>query len=642
MKSFTAVRISALAAFAALSAACGTASDVGASGVPSAEVTPVPATFPEGIYAANYSGTVSGDGSPESPVKSINAAISLAQSRGLKDVYVVGGGFDGGYAEVVVLADGINLHGAVCLPAHPPLRTDVEACKTTINGGSPTMVGQGISGNTVVERFEILGTPGVQSGSTQTDYFDVPGVGCIGRGVMNAKLTACEPKLQDEFGRPMPQSSVAVAIATSESLFFRDVKIESAKGADGLPGIDGDQGDAGTVGLRGGNAGAGPTASGRGGRGAENPSCPEARGGNGGRGGRFHWDGRTWCKPKSTFDLTPICIQHDDTMGAPPAGYSPRLTMGMGFSAWSGEASVGATAGGRGKNFYWNTQKAAAGDDGINGGAGSDGTQGAGGLETIDLVTLVARSGEQGMTGFAGKGGGGGGGGAPATRLHAKRTSTSGSFSIFGVGGSGGSEHATETDAGETAGGGGGAGSAGGCGGSGGLGGQGGASSIAVYLVDAKLGLKTSTAQAGEGGRGGAGGNGGFGGEGGGATDGGDGRNTAGVGQSGSWNVGAEASFDGGSFFTFGTSSSSTEAWSPSEAGRGGRGGAGGKGGNGGVGGGGAGGASIAVMLKGMSTVIADDEDATLLVGTPGQGGGEGAAAGKTGLAETKYAISAQ
>ena len=91
MKSPTTVaRISALAAFAALSAACGTASDVGQSGTPAADVTPVPATFPEGIYAANHSGTVSGDGSPESPLKSINAAITMAQSRGLKDVFVVG------------------------------------------------------------------------------------------------------------------------------------------------------------------------------------------------------------------------------------------------------------------------------------------------------------------------------------------------------------------------------------------------------------------------------------------------------------------------------------------------------------------------------------------------------------------------
>lgn len=642
MKSPTVARISALAAFAALSAACGTASDVGSSGVPPTEVTPVPAAYPEGIYAANYSGTASGDGSPESPVKSINAAISLAQSRGLKDVFVVGGGLDGGYAEVVVLADGINLHGAVCLPNNPPLRTDVEACKTTINGGSPTMVGRGITSNTLVERFEILGTPGVQTGSAQTDYFDVPGVGCIGRGVMNAKLSACEPKLEDEFGRPMPQSSVGVAIATSESIFFRDVKIESAKGADGIDGIDGSMGTAGVAGMPGESAGTRRYHSGRGGRGGVNPACPEAAGGKGGRGGRFDWDGVTWCT-RNIFTGTITCSAFDDSMD--PDGLESvtartrKLEENKGYGGWIGEQSVLGTPAGAGHDWSFSKQKGGDGSNGSNGANGDAGLAGNGGDATVDLVTLVSRSGEQGAKGKAGAGGGGGGGGAPGTRTYAKSTNTQGGWSILSYGGASGSSGTSyETEVGETAGGAGSGGAAGGCGGEGGFGGQGGAASVALYLVDATVDFTTSTVQAGQGGKGGEGGLGGEGGVGGGVTNGGNGAYRTPMNATGSWSVNA-----GAASFIFGAASSAgITARSASQGGTGGRGGSGGEGGQGGVGGGGAGGATISVMLKGASFAIADSETTTFLVGTPGEGGGPEEAKGEAGAAAPKYTIAAQ
>lgn len=610
---------------------CGRASEVTQE---NAIPTQAPATFPEGIYVANFDGDDSQAGTPAAPVRSINEAIRRAAGENKKDVYVIGGDMNGGYTEVVVLREGVNLHGSVCMPAHPPLTIDRESCLTTISGGTPTLIAEGIRERTVVEDLAIQGNPGVQSGTDSGAYFEVPGVGCIGRGTMDAGLQPCTPA-PDAQGRSAPHAAMAVAIADSENVFFRNVAVESATAADGLRGEDGVGGEQGLTGNAGGNAGTRVWESGPGGAAVAPAACPEAAGGNGGRGGRFDWDGETW-----VHTLTKQTFQYDDTYGWPYYGYR-KLVPGTGHSGRSGASAFAATGGGTGKGFEPLAVLGSNGNDGTNGEKGAAGVPGIGGIASLDLSTLVAASGSDGKDGWAGHGGGGAGGGAPAVRTFLEYTNVSGksSWNVVLVGGSTGGSSETRYDAtlGATAAGGGGAGGSGGCGGRGAKGGQGGASSVAVYLVDSQVQFASSTLKSGQGGNGGHGGNGGPGGFGAAGMDGGDGAYLPKDGASGTTKVDASTGYG---FYEVSGGYNASFNWSKSESkgGRGGKGGNGGNGGNGGVGGGGAGGASIVLLLKGNSTASTID-GTELVAGEPGVGGGPEEAKGADGIAALRHAI---
>lgn len=161
-------RVIGVAAVLGVAAAvgCGKAPETDSTGAVPTDgtvATPIP-TFPEGVYVAAYDGVDTNDGSPLSPMRSINRAIDHATATGRTDIWIYGGAFNTGYPEVVVLRPGVNLHGSLCRDDQAPLVTDIAACGTSIVGGSPSLVAVDIHTNTLVENLEVLGLPGVQAG----------------------------------------------------------------------------------------------------------------------------------------------------------------------------------------------------------------------------------------------------------------------------------------------------------------------------------------------------------------------------------------------------------------------------------------------------------------------------------------------
>ena len=242
---------------------------------PTPASTATPAQFPAGIYVAGISGSDTNSGTATYPLRTINAAIKHAAASGVHDVWLFGGS-EGSYPEVVSLADGVNLHGSVCETASAPMVIDTANCSTTISGGSPSMVGYSIGkvATTLVENLSVVGQPPVQSGGSQTQqFFQVPGVGCVGRGAAPSNLfPSCTPA-PDAQGRPVPQSATAVVVDSSSALTFRSVNVSAADAANGLPGADGPAGGTGVNGGSGTNAGYLPYTSGVGGAPGVNPGC---------------------------------------------------------------------------------------------------------------------------------------------------------------------------------------------------------------------------------------------------------------------------------------------------------------------------------------------------------------------------------
>ena len=597
---------------------CGS-SGTKASGAPPS-VTQEP-TYPEGVFVAAYDGLDTNDGSPLKPLKSINAAIELARAQGKRDVWVYGGGFNGGYAEVVVLQPGVNVHGGICFNDLPPVVTDTENCRSAIVGGSPSLVAIDVSTPTLVENLEIVGLPGVQAGGPNSGFFEVDGIGCIGRGLANGRLPSCERPTDSE-GRMAPFSSVAAALSRSNGVYLQNVKLVAGDGASGL---DGAEGGAGANGLApasaGGSAGSQSYMAGAGAKARAPADCAEAKGGNGGQGGRFRWK-PDYAWSESGCATNPILC--------------PTFAFQNGF-AHGGNDGDDSFLGAGGRAYGPAFTGKQAGAVGTNGGNGPDGQAGDAGLHgslEIDLVTLVAGEGWRGDAGGSGHGGAGGSGGNPATRLlYSKSSGNSESdVTLEAVGGS--TDYAEteelEIEIGEKAGGGGGAGGSGGCGGEGGVGGQGGAASVGLYLVDSTVGFQVSSIETGMGGRGGKGGPGGAGGVGANGSGGGAGQYLGAEKVSGT----LTSSSTGGWFELSGTQSYSgsfEDGKSATRSGRGGAGGRGGNGGEGGAGGSGAGGSSIGVVAKGASTVTGLDQVTFVL--------GEAGAAGESEEAEAGLSV---
>jgi len=619
--------------FPVLSAACGGGVRTAQTGevptpTPAASIasptpTPTATANPEAsaIFVASLSGNDGNDGSRHSPLRTVAAAIRAAQARGFHDLYLFGGD-EGAFAEIVDVADGVNMHGSLCKDAND-LQPNHDECPTVISGGSPTFIAQGIRTATLVENVDLAGAPAVQNGAAAADtFFSVDGIGCVGRGNAPTRFTRCTPAADDQ-GRTVPQSAVGATVLDSSALTLRGVHVSAGNAADGLAGVGGTKGTDGAAGTSGG-AGALGYHSGVAGTAGVNAACPEANGGAGGAGGRWYWDGKTMLLGKNS--TTPQLV------------YTSVYSGDAGTAAVSADATNG--AGGLPGASDPLAQKGSAGKNGSNGVDGAAGTSGALGDLHVDPATLVAGNGAAGMRGHAGVGGGGGAGGAPASIELFSSSSSKESSGIYAVSYFGGTATSSTSatalhDVGETAGGAGAGGGAAGCGGFGGTGGQGGAASVALYVVNSQLSVLDSSIASGKGGNGGAGGVGGAGGLG----------KQGGVGGLGGFVQKGQVSgnySDGGNGSVFqvvsinaSTSVSDTQRNSPSEGGAGGAGGFGGKGGAGGNGGAGAGGATIGVLRVGGATAVNLSATTTVTVGQPGVALGTTTA----GLAAADYSL---
>ena len=390
--------------FPVLSAACGGGVRTAQTGevptpTPAASIasptpTPTATANPEAsaIFVASLSGNDGNDGSRHSPLRTVAAAIRAAQARGFHDLYLFGGD-EGAFAEIVDVADGVNMHGSLCKDAND-LQPNHDECPTVISGGSPTFIAQGIRTATLVENVDLAGAPAVQNGAAAADtFFSVDGIGCVGRGNAPTRFTRCTPAADDQ-GRTVPQSAVGATVLDSSALTLRGVHVSAGNAADGLAGVGGTKGTDGAAGTSGG-AGALGYHSGVAGTAGVNAACPEANGGAGGAGGRWYWDGKTMLLGKNS--TTPQLV------------YTSVYSGDAGTAAVSADATNG--AGGLPGASDPLAQKGSAGKNGSNGVDGAAGTSGALGDLHVDPATLVAGNGAAGMRGHAGVGGGGGAGG---------------------------------------------------------------------------------------------------------------------------------------------------------------------------------------------------------------------------------------
>ena len=529
-------------------------------------------------------------------MRSINKAIDHAKATAQTDVWIYGGGFNNGSPEVVVLRAGVNLHGSICFSGAAPIEADMAACRTSIVGGSPSLVAIDIHETTLVENLEVVGLPGVQAGGANEGFFEVAGIGCIGRGI-NSRLPSCTRPVDSE-GRMAPFSSVAVALAHSDKVFFRNVTAVAGDGASGLDGVEGTIGQSAIRPASALPAGDAPHKAGAGAVSVAPASCAEAIGGKGGQGGRFRW--------KMDFAWS----QSNCTGGSSnPIYCGAYYQTNLGHGGNEGDDSYLHAGGVTAANGFMGYEAGAQGRNGVSAPLAAPGDAGIFGIREVDLVTLSAGEGARGDAGYTGHGGAGGSGGNPATRTVYKKVSGSstsaGSLEILGIGGSTQGSSSTSTllsGVGELPGGGGGAGGAGGCGGKGGVGGQGGASSVGIYLVDSILGMENASVATGRGGSGGHGGAGGEGGVGASGSEGGTGLYVPSINV-----VGTLTQSSSGGFFSLSASNQTMASWTEgrtaARSGKGGSGGTGANGGKGGVGGAGAGGSSIAVVAKGESTI---------------------------------------
>ena len=394
----------------------------------------------DAVYVAK-SGSDSATGGKTAPLKTIAAAIAMAgRLQPTRSVFVQAGT----YSETITMSPGVDVYGGFDESwARNPSVT------TTIAGGSPAV------------RFEAITVP--------------------------TKLDAVSVTSSD--GVSFGDSSIGIAITSSQLIELHDVSVSpgiGAAGVDGSPGANGANGTNGTGGQPGcEDSGIGCS------------SCPRPVGGGGG---------------------TSACGRSGGRGG--DAGYG-----GSGGSA--GAPGAGPSAGGSGASA-----SRGVGSEGAFGSTGFPGPQGIGGAEvgTFSGTSYVPASGSNGVNGVNGNGGGGGGGGGGGT-------TNCDSYGSSGGGGGGGGCAGT---AGTAGGGGGGSfgvlavdsdvviksstvtASRGGNGGRGGLGGIGGTGG-----TGGPGGPYGGNAEQDDGGTGGAGGVGGFGGAGGSGGGGGGGPSAA-------------------------------------------------------------------------------------------------------------------
>lgn len=502
---------------AALFSGCGGSTGTDSSYDPP-EPTPTP-SWPDGIFVAPHTGSASGAGTASDPLDSINAALAKAAEAGLHDVWVIGGAMDEEVREVVVLREGIHLHGSVCPTA--PMKMDTVSCRTTIVDASPGLIAENVNALTIVENLKVVARDAVEPSTP----------------------------------------SVAAEIKSSNGVYLRSVELVAGLAGHGVDGVTGQPGVNGANGKI-------PQSSLAPGAPGTTAACPEARGGAGGRGGYFsdavtphgiagetsplggpggaggafvwYWQRANHASdaPAPADDATPGIAGAHGTRDVDPM----TLTAGSGAIGGRGRAGRGGGGGAGGaaataklydvqsngaetlwfvnhygyggysdgsKPFYLNMgeQRGGAGGGGGSGGCGGDGgTGGTGGASSIALVlrdSLVKieasrlAGGTGGNGGVGGEGGLGGNGGLRANGSNGGVTQPFRPGTFTNNVWSPNSTSANETDDGGASasiGGNGSDGANGRRGGIGGIGGHGtGGASIAIFSVSSSVAADPAT-----------------------------------------------------------------------------------------------------------------------------------------------------
>jgi hypothetical protein len=398
-------------------------------------------------------------GTPEKPVKTLAAAVALAQSLGKSQIYVS----KGTYPEAVQLASGMSYYGGF------------DAAKGwTRDINNLTQIGSGNPGVTCSGQTGIL-----------LDGFSLKGGNAQGTGA----------------------SAVAVLVDKCTGLELRSCTVQAGNGTAGTAGAGGSGGAAGNPGSSGkpgcGYEGAGCGNCGAPAVGVGGSSPCGANGGNGGASGG-HWQGGK-----------------AGAQGAVNGGTGGQGGNGAGVSGQNGGTGKSGAAGPSGSSASWAgsyqpggfaPSTAATGGNGGNGEGGGGG--GGGGGDTGGFCSYYGGSGGGGggggCGGTGGKGGTGGGGSfglyvvdsqlkLVKTKVFAGMGGSGGAGGPGGSGGpgangsSGGGASGVDDDA---AGGSGGPGTGGGKGGAG-EGGPGGPAIAAVCVGESELTAETSTLSAG-------------------------------------------------------------------------------------------------------------------------------------------------
>jgi hypothetical protein len=360
------------------------------------------------IFVAT-TGSDLGDGSMQKPLRSITAALVMAQSQKTKTQILVGVG-DYQETKTLNLIDGVGVYGGYD-PTNKWSRTTSNK-PTTIAGATLAMMARGFKLPTGLGRITINAADGAQ---------------------------------------PSESSFALVAVDVSQMTVDDNCVLQAGKGAVGPKGDDGAVGGDGSAGTIGGNGAVdNQSAPGLGGPPGENKACPDANGGTGGvggsdpnfsggkggtsAGGTLGGPGGTNASCSGTDGTKGDTGANDGTAGTDGAGgaavgtFDPQTFIYTAANGADGEDGTDGAGGGGGGGSSGQTGTLCvdgAGNGGAGGGAGGcgggKGIGGKGGGASIALVSIrspISLGKTQLITlggGSGGSGGTGGTGGAPGT-----------------------------------------------------------------------------------------------------------------------------------------------------------------------------------------------------------------------------------
>jgi hypothetical protein len=328
---------------------------------------------------------------PTSPCVSLSHALQVAANAGKRDLYAMGGRYEG----IVSLVNGVSIYGGY----------SGSWARSADEAGRVFLVGQ-------------VDGPSQQAIGLQGEFVSA----------QIADVTVISP---DAIGQNQGRGGSSQSVhLVSSNLVFRRVRFAAGGGAAGLngtPGLGSGQNGPAAPGARGGNArryssSCDSSSRGGGGAGATGGCGGSTRGGNGGAGG--------------TMDSS--CgwsLNLNARGGSGGAGAADRRNGGGGGgggggtcnrggnagqgSAAHGSAGAGAAASGRLHGNFWYAHDGSAGLLGLHG-TGGGGGGGSGGCDS-------------GTDSHGAGGGGGGSGGCRATRAGAPGLGAGGSFGIFAI-----------------------------------------------------------------------------------------------------------------------------------------------------------------------------------------------------------------